>query len=347
MKTPLHSVLEVSSPEERLKLLLDAWSARRLARTAALIAIVSGRVSSSEQPKARGAGEAHAHWLKVARERAPRDLEWLCRNIVAARYVDSMTRVDALASWPSDPRLAQSLLALVRERPFTSVPARPFWTALFRLLSRIIDATALPTIDGLLEGAGVANFDAYIHDKLRALRGQIARRRPLDVPLAFEEQLLDAIDAALVIPGETAAQKTEAEFLAEIWASPLDDGPREVFSDWLLERGNSRGELIALQMMRARGAGTAEGLKRERVLLGEHARAWMGPLEPAIHGKAFRFERGFLFFAKIDWRALLAVPGLVKHPAWGTVREYDLAPAGEQDCDTWLDHMIALGSKRR
>jgi hypothetical protein len=61
----------------------------------------------------------------------------------------------------------------------------------------------------------------------------------------------------------------------------------------------------------------------------------------------FRFERGFLFACKIAWRKLLATPGLVKHPAWATVREYELDPSGEQVCDAWLDHMIALGAKRR
>jgi hypothetical protein len=34
------------------------------------------------------------------------------------------------------------------------------------------------------------------------------------------------------------------------------------------------------------------------------------------------------------------------HPAWATVREYELDPAGERACDRWLDHMIALGAKR-
>ena len=347
VKGPLERAHEASSLEEKLTLLLEAWTQRPLARTADLIGIVAERLPSRAPPKARTLAEAHAQWMRVVAEHDARDLDWLCKSVVTARLELSLARVRALERWPSDPRVARGLLAVIVDRPFTSEPKRPFWTAVFRLVSRIADVTSITTIDGLLGAAGVASFDAYVHDKLRTLKRKIEGKRPLETPSSSEAEQLDAIAAALVVPGEAAALKTEAEFLAEIFANPLEDGTREVFADWLLERGSPRGQFIALQMMRAHGRGTPEGLRRERALLAEHARAWMGPLEPAVHGQAFRFERGFLFFCKIDWRALLATPGLLKHPAWATVREYELAPAGERECDAWLDHMIALGAKRR
>ena len=45
--------------------------------------------------------------------------------------------------------------------------------------------------------------------------------------------------------------ESEADLMAEVLARPADDGPRMVLADWLLERGDVRGELIALQCKRA------------------------------------------------------------------------------------------------
>jgi uncharacterized protein (TIGR02996 family) len=40
---------------------------------------------------------------------------------------------------------------------------------------------------------------------------------------------------------------TRDKLLSEILASPDDDGPRGVYADYLLERGDARGELIRIQ----------------------------------------------------------------------------------------------------
>jgi hypothetical protein len=119
-----------------------------------------------------------------------------------------------------------------------------------------------------------------------------------------------------------------------------------VFADWLIERDDPRGELIALQHGRAAGRSTPAGLKRERTLLAEHGRTWMGELEPVVAFTGFAFDRGFLYRCEPRWRRLAAQPVLMTHAAWATVREYRLASDGEGACDRWLDHMIALGAKR-
>ena len=118
-----------------------------------------------------------------------------------------------------------------------------------------------------------------------------------------------------------------------------------MFADWLLARGDPRGEFIMLQLTRKRRGLDAASQKREAALLKEHARTWMGPLEPAIDRKVFRFEGGFLYACKINVRGMTTP--LLTHPAWSTVREYVLEGASEAYFDQWLDHMIAFGAKRR
>jgi uncharacterized protein (TIGR02996 family) len=86
---------------------------------------------------------------------------------------------------------------------------------------------------------------------------------------------------------------TEAEAIDAVVANPDDDGPRLVYADWLLERGDPRGELIQLQCRRRRRAPDRNAMQRERELLKAHRREWLGPLHEFVKGKA-ELVRGFL-----------------------------------------------------
>lgn len=68
--------------------------------------------------------------------------------------------------------------------------------------------------------------------------------------------------------------------LASIVEAPGDDAPRLVLSDLLDQRGDPRGELIAVQCAISRAAGPPDPalLLRERELLGSHGRRWLGEL---------------------------------------------------------------------
>lgn len=95
--------------------------------------------------------------------------------------------------------------------------------------------------------------------------------------------------------------------VAAIYADPDDLAARAVYADWLTERGDPLGELIALQL-----AGGPE--KRIAQLIEKHGAAWAGAVGACFaHG---RFEYGM--FAGGELLAS-AVPDLAD-PAWATVR---------------------------
>ncbi|HEY1551044.1 MAG TPA: TIGR02996 domain-containing protein [Kofleriaceae bacterium] len=83
----------------------------------------------------------------------------------------------------------------------------------------------------------------------------------------------------------------EWDLQAAIIASPDDDTPRSVYADWLLERGDPRGEFIALQLEHAAGRSTRAKLVREGELLRAHGEAWGGAIAKWFIWPAF--ERGF------------------------------------------------------
>jgi uncharacterized protein (TIGR02996 family) len=92
------------------------------------------------------------------------------------------------------------------------------------------------------------------------------------------------------------------ELLAAIHADPEADEPRQVYADWLLQRGDPRGELINLQIMRYSGIGDdSEELSRERSareteLLAAHGDSWLAEagLTPAHRELGTFFRRGFV-----------------------------------------------------
>jgi uncharacterized protein (TIGR02996 family) len=86
---------------------------------------------------------------------------------------------------------------------------------------------------------------------------------------------------------------TEASLLEAIVASPDDDAPRLVYADWLSERRDPRGELIALQVARSKGKPSREAKKRETQLLADCGQALLGPLGPAVVRTELAWGRGF------------------------------------------------------
>jgi uncharacterized protein (TIGR02996 family) len=123
---------------------------------------------------------------------------------------------------------------------------------------------------------------------------------------------------------------TVEDLLADVYANPRDDAPRLVLADLLQERGDPRGEFIALQ---CRGAPLDKAARaRERALLAAHARAWMGPLAPAIAKSARHkpvFRRGFLAAAYVTFKHPSEAERLGREPAWATLDEIGFGKHGQ------------------
>jgi uncharacterized protein (TIGR02996 family) len=107
----------------------------------------------------------------------------------------------------------------------------------------------------------------------------------------------------------SGAADLEALFAA-VYAAPDDDAPRAVLADALQERGDPRGDFIALQLARP----TAETDARAAMLVDEHGSRWLGELAPLL--AQVGWERGFPARAHIsvkqpsDARRLLGRPEL-------------------------------------
>lgn len=136
------------------------------------------------------------------------------------------------------------------------------------------------------------------------------RRAPV---IAFVPAALDAIAMRLRL----RAHHTEdpAVLVAQVYADPSDDSARAVLGDLLQQRGDPRGEHIALQL--ARNGRTA----REIELAKTWGRTWIGPLGEHLEEGSLVFEREFLARARRLCPELS--PELIAADEWSTVTHLD------------------------
>lgn len=91
------------------------------------------------------------------------------------------------------------------------------------------------------------------------------------VAIALSDQPLQPAIAAIAANAASKAA-AGADLLARVLAQPRDENARLVYADWLIERGDPRGELIMVQvaLLHAQGAEKTKLQEREKQLLKKH-----------------------------------------------------------------------------
>jgi uncharacterized protein (TIGR02996 family) len=322
-----------ADPVAALAELVAAWRGHRAPAIAALVERAA-TLAAAGRPAITGTNheELQHTWLSVEAEGAAADLPRLLATLTSGRCAGCQERLARLAARPADPLTLSALLAIITsdpsqrrgERwpvPFTSARNRKFWTALFALLDERADESALPALRAVAARRTLDEFQEWLAARIARSLPRLAAR-----PAAPPSDLADAVaavDAALA-RGEragTAVRDVADRLFAAVWARPDDDEPRQVLADYLSERGDPRGEFIALQMARYRGELTNDGKRREKELLKRHKKEWLGPIKPLIQPYNLRFERGFLVTCQLEPNPEMEKT-LGRHPAWSTIREY-------------------------
>lgn len=116
-------------------------------------------------------------------------------------------------------------------------------------------------------------------------------------------------------------EATREALLAAVYADPDADGPRLVYADWCLARGDPHGELIAFQLAERDRPLRLEAVQRERELVEAHRQRWLAPIWDALHAPSLRFERGFLAHARIT----RGFRDRAERPEWSTVTSIELS----------------------
>lgn len=317
------------TPLEILNESLKAWRKTRNPRFGLLAELATKRALPEPRPLV-GAGAKKADteaWLKLLDKGDALDVVRLVAAVGGARSQVAAERLLLLAKL-DDPRVVTGVLTWLEAPPYRARTALPFFRACAKVLAESND----PRVRGeLLDLAtrykGIV--DSSVGDDiallLRRTAESIDQVKPGPLSPAMEkkavelEALFETERAQLkrTAKAEQTSQQSDEALLAAVYASPDDDGPRLVFADALTERGDVRGEFIALQIQRARGTSTPVTLRRERELIGasKNKAEWSFPLS---QGGDCRFSRGFPVELELQPKTAKAIIG---HPALRTVQK--------------------------
>lgn len=289
-----------------------------------------GRNAGPKAPKPEPTDE----WFYVAATHQSKLLRPILESINLKSNDDANIQIDALATWPDDPRLSAYLCDLLKTmRVLRSENAAPFWVTAFHLLARIPDQRSLTLLESLdsKHRAQLGTYaGAFMHQKIEQVREELRQR--FASPGATSAGVQEAVHKLLSFVSPAPSKQTtdtEAlgdELLRDIFANPQSEEARHVYSDLLSERGDPRGEFIALQLARAAGSQSKEGAKREKALLKKHRDKWLGTLAAYVLKKDLVFEGGFIDTVQFNHERFFRSRHTLDDPGWSTVRALYGAP---------------------
>ncbi len=305
---------------ELLARALAAWRETHDPRLEKPIARIGADLARMRGPiEARSRSELDGAWIALARKRDPVDLSRLLDAPWPVTWKRALERVDALAGFDPDPRLARRLVEVARG--FSSAGSLP----LHRRIAQVIARSPTPTIE--------PSFDALAAGR-EPLRAAYAPARAAVVEIEPGQA-----DPALISMLRAGERDDVDVLFAQVAAQPDDVEARAVLADALQLVGDPRGELIALQLAIADGTASAGAERRAHALLAAHADAWTGPL-PGIDRASRTFERGFL--TRVSTRASgEAIARSLDRPEWATLEQLEIT-ADDVELAPLLDRMPVL-----
>lgn len=253
---------------------------------------------------------------------APELLELACAvappaPLQAAKGKETTEALKTALKAKADPRVSRALEQLLTEVPWTADSSKPVWRAAFELAAALEDPRWVGLADTLpSQWKFRAPMAAWMSAQLKKAVAPLASR---EVPALSEAQRRAVAALHALVPKKKVEPEGRdgAALLAAVYASPADDAPRRVYADFLLERGDPRGEFITLQL-----AKDPASAKLSDKLLAAHGKNWLDGLTIV---KAPRFHRGFLVSAKVTFKTQREAEKYGALPAWATVEELELA----------------------
>jgi len=331
--------------------LVALWQATRAPEVAPLVERLGRTVWPAPGPPR--ASEIPTRVRSLLARRTHAELGEILALLPRLPLYQALDALGRLRNAPPDPRTTTALLALLEATHWPSSLSNPVWESLFDRLVELGDPRALEPVrtraDRPIRGVQLGR---WMRGALPAVAARLAERCVHPALPGAARAALAALDARIPEPApdpaaaraETAATETDA-WLARVLAHPEDEALRHVYADWLQERGDPRGEFIALQL-----AGTRDEAshKRAKALLERSWGRWVGGIRHAARRDGIAFERGFLVRCALTKRMLSTEKweAVVAAPEWATVEELAITARIPAIWARRVAHLPALRSLR-
>lgn len=239
----------------------QAWEHTRSAEAAQLLSAFA-KAGGTTFDEAGKPDEFHERWLAAAKPFDAKLVTPLLATLLKGTLVHTEHRLEAMSSWPPDPRVAECVIErlIFGREPY--IGARPnLWSRAYDLLVTHADPRFTERVRSNAERlANSVNFDRNRAERPHATRtlqpylDRVSHAAPL---VANEARLLTKLEQ--LATRATAAKRAERApdkalgLLLAINAAPDDPTPRLVYADFLAEQGDPRAEFLNLALALARG----------------------------------------------------------------------------------------------
>jgi uncharacterized protein (TIGR02996 family) len=293
-----------SEPRAAIRPLLHLWQTTFDPDVGRVLELVGASVAEplAELPVKKT--ERATRLVELARTTGPEDRSAVLAAFEAfAREASPATLRPAIEVWlevTPDPRVARAAMRILdgsQEEPSGKV-----WRRLVGLLERHGDpSVAAGHASYVTRATNAAAGWGFSPERLGNVVKKLEKDRRCRTPVAPDT--LARWSKGFAPAPAPASAVTEESLLEAVTDRPDDDAPRLVYADWLIERRDPRGELIALQVARAGGKSSKDAKKREAQLLADCGQAQLGSLGPAIVRTELVWSRGFA--AKIRAKGMI------------------------------------------
>ncbi len=313
--------LKAGRTGQAITAMLERWREVRVPELADLIDRATRLLPTYDLPLATSDEELHATWMAACAADPQHAMPQLLQNVNHGAVKLREMQIAELATLPDDSRLSIRLAQLAMGGAHAE--AGSYWKRLFEAIAKMRDVRTCAPLRRDFNDFKSKYF--YHHATGRRIVSKFAINpeqsfETWPVELDQDDRKLFAALESLVAAAETKATSRERELIAAIAEDFDDELPRQVYADWLLERGHPRGELILLE-------GKPQRTEAETARLVELAKV------PYIHGTFYDFaeseltsDRGFIRTLKhafdtssLTWREVS------KYPLLALVETIDLS----------------------
>jgi hypothetical protein len=307
--------------EDSLAAVTEAWRRTRDGRAGDLAQALAA-LAHPPRKLGKTIGEQHEAWLALEATHTEADVPTLLASIAVGRAELAAERFERMTGWEPSPLVGRALCALFEAPPYPAQHTLPMWEQILALLTRHVDRSVeerLAQVGGR-PWPGSARMSKLVREAIKKTLEGRAQAPTWPALSGDEAKAIDAIErrfAPAAPPGGSTAVRDEDLFGA-VLEHPEETERLEILRDRLLEKGDPRGELIALQLAPSLDA---KGQRRVAGLLRKHQKTWLGTLAPVARDSTF--ERGFVATIVYSARYAAQLKALVGDPVWATVRAVD------------------------
>ena len=300
----------------------EAWRGCRCAELADVLEELSRKHG---RPPLDGAKQKawHTTWIARVREESPLDLAGLTKALVDRATTRQASMVasclDELTRHADDPVLVKPMMRLLEIEPASSA-----WNKVHTRIFALLEAAGDPrAIEMLLAPLHTVKHTAQkwsdsMRDSLaraERVRDKLRARFPDGVPTAPPGTTEACAKLLATNPAKPLVWVQRVDELDTLYAAvledPDDDARRAVYADALQQRGDPRGEIIALQLA---------GSPKANAMIAKHRRHLLGGIAKVVLADSAVFEKGFLVACETDVRRATQAKVVFGRDEWATVK---------------------------